>query len=204
MLRPESWAVIATAGFGIIAAVFAFARTPREQRLRVRAPTLQERLAQSPPEAKAVIIRADRRRALLRDLPWLLAALPLAAITLWNKATHGEACAELFGIGRQRLLVGSFFYAVPVLVVVASLLTARQAVSVLRGGYWPPLDTPVYTDTLATTGPRARLRAIALLVLLAAALPLLAIGYAQLAQLPNIGKLVLNADAPAAACVAKR
>jgi hypothetical protein len=69
MLKPESWAVIAVAAFGIVAAIFAFLRTPPEQRLRMRPPSLDERLAQAPPEARAVIIRADRRRALRRDLP---------------------------------------------------------------------------------------------------------------------------------------
>ena len=204
MLRPESWAVIAVAIMGIIAAGFAFARTPREQRLRVRAPSLEERLAQAPPSAKAVIIRADRRRAFLRDLPWLLAALPLAAFAIWIKATRGDTCAELFGIGRQRLLVECFFTVVPLLVGVVCLFTIKQAVSALRGGYLPPLDMPQYTDTVATTGPRVRLRAITLIVLMAAALGMIAYGYAQLAQFAVPRKLIEQAGKSEAACVARR
>jgi hypothetical protein len=151
-----------------------------------------------------VIIRADRRRALRRDLPWLLAMLPLAAFAIWLKATHGDACAALFGVVRARLLVGSFFILSPLLAVAVSLLMARQAVSVLRGGYWPPLDTPQYTDTLATTGPRVRLRAIAMLALLPALLAMLAYSYAQLARGPGLGKLIQWSGKPEPACAARR
>lgn len=189
MLKPESWAVIATAALGIVAAVMAFIRTPSAQRMRVMQPSLEQRLAESPPEARAVIIRADRRRAFRRDLPWLLAALPLLAFALWFEATRGDACASLFGVGRMRLVTWAFF-TVPVLVVaVACLTTLRQTLAILRGGYWPPLDTPVYADTLATTGPRVRLRAIGLLVLMLAFLGMVAYGYLQSARFLDTGKI---------------
>jgi hypothetical protein len=204
VLKPESWAVLALAAFGIIAAVFAFARTPREQRFRVRRRSVEEMLADSPPAARAVIIRADRRRALLRDLPWLLALLPLAFFALWIQVTHGDDCAALFGVGRPRLLLAGFFFVAPLLALAVSLLTAGQAISALRSGYWPPLDTPQYRDTLATAGPLVRLRAVAMLALLPLLLALLAYGYAQLGREGSIGKLIEQVVKSEAGCVARR
>jgi len=203
MLKPESWAVLAIALFGIIAAGFAFARTPREQRFRVRAASVEERLAKAPPEAKAVIIRADRRRALLRDLPWLLAMLPLAAFAIWLQATRGDACAALFGVGRTRLLLVGFFIVAPLLALAVSALSASQAVSSLRSGYWPPLDAPQYADTLATAGPRVRKRAIAMLVLLLLLLAMLAYCYAQLGREGYVGKLIEWAGKSEATCAGR-
>ena len=203
MLRPESWAVVATAAAGIIAAFFAFLRTPPGQRMRVRPPSLEERLAEAPAEARAVIIRADRRRAFRRDLPWLLAAVPVAAFALWLSSTEGDACAALFGVGRMRLVVASFFVVPPLFVAMVLLQAARQAVSVLRGGYWPPLDTAVYIDTLATSGTRARLRAVGLLLASVLATAVLAYGYTWSAQFAGGGKLWERVAAKEAACATR-
>ena len=203
MLKPESWAVIAVALFGIIAAVFAYARTPADQRNRLPPKNLEERLAASPPEARAVIVRADRRRALRRDLPLLISCVPLAAFAIWLHLTHGQECASLFGLPRLRLLVWSFFTVMPALLLFACLVSVRQAVSVLRGGYWPPLEMPQYVDTLAIGGRVARLRAISLLVMIALLLATMAYGYAGLERFPGARKLLAAADAQAATCPAR-
>jgi len=204
VLKPESWAVLATAALGIAAAIVAFLRTPREQRFRVRAPTVEQRLAAAPPQSRAVIIRADRRRAFRRDLPWLIAALPLAAFALWFEDTRSDACATLFGVGRLRLVVWALIALPPLLVVSASVQTIRQVRSILRGGHWPPLDSAVYVDTLATSGPWVRLRAIGLLVLLVAALAMIAFGYWQAAAFASDGSLWQRISAFEAACVGHR
>ena len=203
MLRPESWAVIATAAAGIIAALFAFLRTPPEQRMRVRLPSLEERLAATHPDSRAVIIRADRRRALRRDLPVLVACVPVAAFALWLSFTQGDACAGLFGVGRMRLLVGALFVVPPVFAALALLQGVRQSLAVFRGGHWPPLDTAVYTDTLAIAGRLARLRAIGLVVLSVAALATLAYGYAGAAQFFGGDKVRDRIAATEAACAAR-
>ena len=176
-LRPESWAVIGTAVLGITAAVMAFVKTPPEQRFRVRRPDLEQQRAQCAPDEQAVIIRADWRRALRRDLPWLLVTLPMAAFALWWAATKGQDCAFLFGIGRPRLAIGLVLAFVPLCVVLTMAMALWQARAVLRGGYWPPLDTPLYRDTLARGGRTARRRAWGLVGLALLILAVLATGY---------------------------
>jgi hypothetical protein len=204
MLRPESWAVIAVALFGMIAAGFAYARTPADQRNRMPPRNLEARLAACPPEARAVIVRADRRRALRRDLPWLLLSVPMAAFAIWLQATHGNQCASLLGVTRLQLLVWSFFTVMPALLLFACVASARQALAVLRGGYWPPLDMPQYVDTLAIGGRVARLRAISLLVVIVLAVAMMAYGYVRLEQFPGVRKLLAAADASTAGCAAGR
>lgn len=200
MLRPESWAVIAIACAGIIAAGFAYARTPPEQRRRVRQRSIEERLAASAPESRAVIIRADWRRALRRDLPWLLATIPLLAFAAWFEVTRGEACASLFGVSRTRIAVSTFFVAPPLMAIVAILVASWQAVAAFRGGYWPPLDRPTYADTLAVSGRAVKLRALGLLALSLLAAGLIAYGYARSAELFGTDKLWARLAATEARC----
>jgi hypothetical protein len=201
-LRPESWAVIGTAVVGITAAVMAFLKTPPEQRLRVRVPTLEERLTACPPGEGARIVRGDWRRALRRDLPWLMAMLPLLAFGVWLEATQGQACAALFGWSRPRLMLVSVATLVPLMVAVAGVHAIRQAVAVLRGGYWPPLDWAQYTDTLARAGRTARWRAISMIVAFVLLLGVMGYGYLQFSQLTQ-GKLWRGIEAAEADCRAK-
>jgi hypothetical protein len=177
MLRPESWAVIGAAVVGIVAAVMAFLKTPPERRFRVMRPDLEQQRVQCPPDERAVIIRADRARAFRRDLPWLLLTLPMAAFAMWWSATDGEACASLFGVGRPRLATFLVLTVVPFTIVLTMGLSLWQARAVLRGGYWPPLDTPLYQDALARGGAVARRRAWALIALALLILGVLAAGY---------------------------
>jgi hypothetical protein len=201
-LRPESWAVLGTAVVGITAAVMAFLKTPPDKRLRLRPPTLEERLAACPPEEGARIVRGDWRRALRRDLPGLVALLSVLAFGLWLEATRGQPCAELFGLGRPRLLILALMVLVPVMVVVAGTHAIRQAIAVLRGGYWPPLDWAQYTDTLARGGRLARWRAIHVILAFALLLGLVAYGYVVFGRFTQ-GKLWPRIEAAEAACHAR-
>ena len=200
-LRPESWAVIGTAVVGITAAVMAFLKTPPEKRGRLRAPTIEERLAACPPEEGARIVRGDWRRALRRDLPWLIVFLPLAALSSWLTSTEGQECATLFGVGRFRLMVVGFLGVVPVLLMSSSLQVAYHAVLSLRTGYWPPLAWAQYRDTIARAGRAARYRAVAVLVFFALTVAMTVYAYAQFLSAFD-GKLWLRVASTEAACPA--
>lgn len=200
MLRPEAWAVLAVAVVGIAAAVIAFLGTPRDQRLRIGQPGLEARRAACPPEQRAVIIRRDWRRALRRDLPWVLASLPILAFGLWFEATQGEACASLFGLGRPRLAVLLLGTLAPLLAIAACVQCIFQVRAVRKGGYWPPLDTAQYVDTLARAGRPARLRVIGLVAALLVLLGTLAWGVTQVAGLLGRAGVWEKLAASEAAC----
>jgi len=203
MLKPESWVVLAFALFGIVAAAFAYARTPADKRNRIGPPGIEERLAACAPADKAVVIRADWRRALRRDLPTLLLTLPCLAFTAWLRATKGDACASLFGLGRTSLVYYSFFVLVPVALLGTAVVAGLQAMRAWRGGYWPPLDTATYVDTIAISGPKVRMRAIALLALMALTVGVLAAGYAGFARFGGERFLGARMAAAQADCAAR-
>jgi hypothetical protein len=201
VLRPESWAVLVTAAAGIAAAVIAFAKTPADQRLRVRRRSLEERRAACPPDERAVIIPRDWRRALRRDLPWLLATLPILAFGMWFESTQGEPCASLFGMGRTRLAVLSLGILAPLVAIAACVQCVLQVRAVLRDGYWPPRDTAQYVDTLARAGRPARCHATAVVAALVLLLGVLGWGAVQVAGFVGQGKLWEKLAASEAACV---
>jgi hypothetical protein len=157
----------------------------------------------SAPTTAPALIRANPRRAFRRDLPWLVLLLPMFALSLWFGATQGDACASLFGIGRGRLLVAYVLLLSPLVILVAGAVLGARAARSLRSGYWPPLDSILYTDREAVTGTQARWRASAVLTLLGLCFILLAYVYARAAPYLGAQAFWQGLSAPEAACVAK-
>jgi hypothetical protein len=196
--------VLALALLAAVAAMMAFLKTPPGERFPRARRSLQERLAASPADAQAVILRGDWRRALRRDAPWLVAALPLALLAFWFEATRGDACAALFGASRTRIAVLGLVYGLPVLLALTAIPTLREGIRLIRGGHWPPLDSVPYVDTLAVAGPRIRLRGWVMCAALLLAFGLLAYGYASVGQLLGGRDLDALLDTAEANCRAPR
>lgn len=130
-------------------------------KLGLEAPSIEERLARYPASAGAVIIKAQRRRALKRMLPAALLAAPLVvAVQFLPAHTLGAFLCEHLGPAEAvQLILRMFFPGLPVVLAIAALLAVVRALRVLRGGYLPPLDAVVMQDTIAVTGWRAKLHA---------------------------------------------
>lgn len=129
---------------------------------------LQKRLARYPASAGAVVIKAQRKRALKRMLPVVLLALPLM-LTVQFFRTHTANTWLCDHIGAEQIvrwLTRMFFPGLPAVLAVAAAFAMLWAVRVLRGGYVPPLDSVVFHDTIAVTGWRAKLQAWATLTVM--------------------------------------
>jgi hypothetical protein len=159
-----TWAIIAFAVLGIGAAIANFLKTPREQRYRgIPAPSMEERLKACPPSAQAVLIRADKRRALLKFAPYVILALPPTLFVLWLKTVSHPECARLLEFNAAYLSLLLVSYGVPVGLFIVSLTFIPTGIETVRTGYYPPLDATVFSDTIATKGVPSMIRGVMLL-----------------------------------------
>lgn len=157
------WIIVALAVLGTGAAIVAFLKTPRAQ--RYQGSSLEERLKRYPPSAQAVIIKADRKRALRKALPYIVCALPPGLFVLWIGHTPHAGCDTLLGVNVAYLAMLPLCYGLPVGLFLVALSGAWMGMRTLRTGYFPPLDAAVFANTIATKGALARIRGTALIVL---------------------------------------
>ena len=151
-------------GFGALllgGATVLWGLTNGKIRLQLSQPSMKERLARYPASAGAVVIKAQRRRALKRMLPGVILALPLV-LAVQFVPTHTVAallCEQLGPADAVHWLLWMFFPGLPAVLAVAAIFAVRWSLRVLRGGYAPPLDAVVFHDTIAVSGWRAKLHA---------------------------------------------
>lgn len=126
-----------------------------------RQPSMEERLARYPASAGAVVVKAQRRRALMRMLPGAILAVPLVLAVQFLPAHTVAAllCEHLGPTEAVHWLLRMLFPGLPVMLAVAAIFAVNWSVRVLRGGYAPPLDAVLLHDTIAVTGWRAKLNA---------------------------------------------
>ena len=162
----SSWPIVAIAAFGVIAAIIAFLRTPRELRYLgiSRAKSLEEKLKDLPESACAVIIKRDRKRALIESIPYVLIGIMLLSPLLALKLTNHPECVNIFGFNMMYIILMLVFYGIPIGFFVASLLLLKIGIKTIKTGYFLPLDTAVFNDTIAKKGRLSLLRGITSLV----------------------------------------
>jgi len=153
------------AGFAL-ALMIAFFVMPKQERSRlVRSVPLEQRLKDYPQSAQAVIIRANKKLSLLKEMPWVVTLSLFSAYTFWFRKLEAPQCVEVLGqnaITIQLLLV---CYGLPLAVLTWSLLYVRTGLKTLKTGYYPPLDEKRFADTIATRGWLSTIRGIAILLM---------------------------------------
>jgi len=162
-----TWAVIGSAALGIAATIIAFLRTPPERRYRVFSAhiPLEERLKDFPESAQAILIKGNMKRALVKSAPFIFIGTILVGFSLWSKNTGTPECVRLLDINVAYMSLLLVCYVLPVGFLVVSLLFFGTGVRTIRTGYFPPLDSTVFRDTIAKKGPVSIARGVVLLVL---------------------------------------
>jgi len=161
-----TWAIIAFTVLGIGAAIANFLKTPREQRYRgIPASSIEERLKACPANVQAVIIRVDRRRALLKAVPYIVVILPLTLFVLWLRTMSHPECARLLEFNAAYLALLLVCYVLPIGSFILSLSIFPTGIKTITTGYYPPLDAAVFRDTIAKKGTVSMIRGVMLLVL---------------------------------------
>ncbi len=160
------WGVVAFAVLGIGAAIAEFLKTPREQRYVVAARVpLEEQLKTYPASAQAVIIKANKKRALLAVAPYVICALPPGLFVLWLRLTPHPECERLLGMNASYMSMLLICYGVPIGVFIASLFWVGMGLRAVKTGYFPPLDSTVLADTIVKKSVLSRIRGATLLAL---------------------------------------
>ncbi|MGJ0490045.1 hypothetical protein [Methylobacter sp.] len=162
----STWIIISLAVLGVGAAIAEFLRTPRERRYRVfPQASLDEQLKNCPVSAEAVIIKGSKARALVKWVPYIFIGAVLVGFTLWRKSTGNVDCTRLLGINTTYILLLLVCYGLPIGLLVVSSLFVGTGLKTIKTGYFPPLDSVVFKDTIAKKGTISTLRGVVLLVL---------------------------------------
>jgi hypothetical protein len=152
----SSWIVISFSILGISAAIIAFLKTPKEKRGIKAAFRLnysaEERFKACPAKAEAVIIKSNKKLALIKAFPYLIVPPIFTAFALWMKSVAANGCARLFDINIVQLSLILLCYVLPIEIFIGSLIMLKIGIKTLKTGYFPPLDTVVFFDTVSTKG----------------------------------------------------
>lgn len=153
------WVITALAFLGVAAAITAFFQTPPERRYRVALHvSLEEQLKDCPANMQAVIIKGDKKRAFMKYLPLFFIVAVLTGFILWKQGMVTHGCIRLFGINDVLISLLVLCYVFPVGFFIASLCSFRTGIKVIKTGYFPPLDSIVFRDTIAKKGVQSKVR----------------------------------------------
>lgn len=197
----STWIILCLALSLTAIAVIAFLKTPFELRFTRIPRSLEERVATYPPEAQAVILRGDKRRALLRSSPLIILGAILFGLGEWTgKQPHPE-CVNLLGSNLAHIALLFLCYGLPLILVFATAMEFKTGLAAVKTGYFPPLDAIVFNDTIAKRGALSRARGAAIVAMPFVMLGLLYVGHVGYMQLTG-GKTAqefdrkLQADCP--------
>ena len=93
----------------------------------------------------------------------LIGAL-LTIFAIFLDITDDTKCTNLFGINVSIIALVEISYVIPILALIATLLCGEVGIRSLKSGYYPPLDSVKYSDTIAKKGLMSIIRGVALVL----------------------------------------
>ena len=118
-----------------------------------------------PESEQAVLVKGNKKRALIKSAPYIVIGTLLAGFSLWYKNTGHPECVRLLDINAAYISLLLVCYVLPVGFLVVSFQLFGTGMKTMRTGYFPPLDSAVFRDTIAKKGLLSTTRGIVLLVL---------------------------------------
>lgn len=173
------WIIGGLAFLAVIAAITDFVRTPSSKRYKIITlrMSIEEQLQSYPPSAQAVIIRGSKRLWLIRNSPLLLFCIMSLGLILWQKSMADDACTYFMGLSSRHIALLYICYALPSAIFVFGCVCFKMALKALRSGYFPPLDSILFVDTIASKGLSSKIRSLMALMVLVCALWIIWIGH---------------------------
>ena len=160
--------------FTLLALIFTmllFIKTPKKQRtleysIKKRTEYLKKRVGSYPKEYEATIIIGNKKEAFLSWLPHIVYFLPLIGLTLYTtKILEYPFCTTIFGINAALILIRIGFIGIPIGLFILSLSGIKMGIEAFNTGYYPPLNSIQFNDTIAIKRTFSKIRG-ALIVLL--------------------------------------
>ena len=195
----STWLIILLAAIGVAAAVAAFLKTPRGHRYRGTPPVpLEEQLKSLPVSSQAVIIKGNKRRAVIKGAPYILIGIALVGYSLWSKNASHPECIRLMGINASYISLLLVCYGLPIVFLLISLAYLGTGIRTVKTGRFPPLDAVVFNDTISKKGTLSIFRGITLIALPVFTLFVLYLGnsaYTELAKGRSMHEITENLEA---------
>lgn len=161
------FAIYGLVALGIGAAIVDFFKTPKETRYRVpRPPSLEEQLKTLPESTQAIILRANKKRALVRLIPLLFIGVTLIGFGTWFENTSHPECVRIFGLSVAYIAFLFVCYGTPIAFFIWSIICIPEGISTIKTGYSPPLNAVLFQDVIAKKGIASMLHGVAWAIIL--------------------------------------
>jgi hypothetical protein len=163
-MELHDWLTCSTILLALALALYLFFRTPKNERtlqhhFDVRRAQLEKRLATYPESAGAVLLKSNRKRAILNHLPIIGYFAFVAMFAFYTtRVLDNPVCDTTFGANTAFLMAITAFYAFPFGLFLWSLFFVKTGLKTLKTGYFPPLDSIQLNDTIATKTFASRIR----------------------------------------------
>jgi len=147
----------------ILLTIYFTLKTPREQLSwsymeKENRSNIEKKLQSYDQNAGAVIIRAQRKKAFIESLPIFILVLTVSLFQY--HINNSNLCETTVGVSNLLLLFGSTFYGPPLVLFMFSLTLVKSGIKTLQTGYYPPLDSLLVKDTIATKTNLSKIRGI--------------------------------------------
>ncbi len=149
----------------LIAAIYAFLKTPKDKRNPKLSVVLEEQLKKLPEKAQATIIKGNKKSALIKFSPFYIYGFMLLCYAIWVDNIENIQCVKLLGINAAYLTLLMFCYILPITFLAISFAMFNTGIQTIKKGYYPPLNAVVFSDTIAKKGLLSKSRGYLLLIL---------------------------------------
>ncbi len=127
---------------------------------------LQQKVNSYPKKYKAIIIPGNRKEAFLSSLPHIVYFGSLALIILYiTRILDNPLCTTIFGINSVLVLIAIGLIGLPLGLIGLSLSDIKKGIEAFKTGYYPPLNSIQFKDTIAVKTTFSKIKG-ALIVLL--------------------------------------
>jgi hypothetical protein len=141
------WIIAFALLFALVFSLYLFFITPKNKRTL----QLEKKRKVYPKSAEAVLIRSDKLKAIKANLPIIIYFTMVGFLGIYTtRIIENPFCESIFGINAGLIMYFIMYYALPFGLFLYTLSLVKDGIKTLKTGYFPPLDSIRFHDTIAT------------------------------------------------------